>query len=340
MLRGLAILAILFGSVGAFRPIPTQSPETSAHAFGKIKDQSGRSQTPTPEGVGADGAKQAVAEKPNNAQKTGGDKPRQVSVLSIPTVTISQPQRSLLDEVLVWGPWAFTLLLVVVGGLQVWLLYRTWEKVREQEMRMKEQVDQIKAQATTMAEQTGVLKDSVDVAKKSAEAAFAQVRATKDRERARLTMLYPPEPPDFQDAFRLALGEEPDAWMELIVQVHNEGLSKAFDVRAWGGMTIQALPEPFAFGEKKRISIPDVIGDATPGNPVPIHIDQILLVKNVTAVKNETAFFFVYGEIAYKDVFGDAHRTPFRFLWNVMGYEENGQWNDLSSWENQSPSST
>jgi hypothetical protein len=184
------------------------------------------------------------------------------------------------------------------------------------------------------------VKKQGDLMTRQADAMEKQNKAMRDRERARITIVFPPDVPDFLHQSRFTLVDETEVWMEMVVSLHNDGLSKAFNVRAWAGMVIQYAVEPFVPEGKKGLSIPEVIRDATLENPVNIVVSQILSDSDVSRVENQSAFLFLYGEISYDDVFGDQHRTPFRYLWNVDGFYEEGQWQDISSWENQSPTST
>jgi|HubBroStandDraft_6_1064221.scaffolds.fasta_scaffold58630_3 hypothetical protein len=46
-------------------------------------------------------------------------KPQKVEVISIPPISSEKPYGGIVGYFYDWGPWAFTALLVVVGGLQV-----------------------------------------------------------------------------------------------------------------------------------------------------------------------------------------------------------------------------
>ena len=78
-----------------------------------------------------------------------------------------------------WGYWAFSLLLVVVGGFQVILLWRT--------------LTAIKRQADTMERQEGVLDQSVKAAKDSAEAALLGAKALIYAERPWVSIFVVPK---------------------------------------------------------------------------------------------------------------------------------------------------
>jgi hypothetical protein len=200
--------------------------------------------------------------------------------------------------------------------------------------------EQAKDARTSAAAASTVALDTLTALKRQADVMEKQNKAVRDKERARITVIFPPEVPDFKSPSRLTMDDEPELWMELFLAVHNDGLSKAFNVRAWGGMIIQNSADSVAIGEKGWLNFPSVIREATLDDPIRFVVSQILLDREVNMLASDPAFFFVYGEISYEDVFGDKHRTPFRYLWSVDQDANEGEEFDLSCWENQSPPST
>jgi hypothetical protein len=75
---------------------------------------------------------QPVASDAHSAQITGEDKEHSIKLTSLPPVTIADKQKTFLDHALDWGPWVSNFLLVIVGGFQVWLLFRTWKTIKRQ----------------------------------------------------------------------------------------------------------------------------------------------------------------------------------------------------------------
>jgi hypothetical protein len=82
-----------------------------------------------------------------------------VKVSELPSVTVVPPKRTWVD----WGYWFFDLLLVCVGGFQVYLLWRTLTAVQRQGDLMKRQADK--------------LDESVAIADKAADAALLNAQA-------------------------------------------------------------------------------------------------------------------------------------------------------------------
>lgn len=82
-----------------------------------------------------------------------------VKIAEIPSVTVVPPKRDWVD----WGYWLFNLLLVCVGGFQVYLLWKTLTAVQRQGNLMKRQADK--------------LDESVAIADKAADAALLNAQA-------------------------------------------------------------------------------------------------------------------------------------------------------------------
>jgi hypothetical protein len=62
-----------------------------------------------------------------------------------------------------WGSWGFNGLLVVVGGLQIWLLFRTWKTVRRQ-------ADWMRRQTVILSDYNQATHEAADASAKSAAA--------------------------------------------------------------------------------------------------------------------------------------------------------------------------
>src|ERR1700722_14520274 len=74
------------------------------------------------------------------------DRENSVKITAIPPIAIADKQKTRLDHLYDWGPWAFNLGLVVVGTGQVWFLYRTLKTVQQQANTMKLQTDLMERQ--------------------------------------------------------------------------------------------------------------------------------------------------------------------------------------------------
>ena len=172
--------------------------------------------------------------------------------------------------------------------------------------------------------------------RKAAEASLRQIGTMKDQERARLTVLVP-EDLDFASPTRLVFKGHRQFWMGIEIPVANDGRSKAFNVKAWGRMTIEKTTEGVTLlNSGNALEVPKVIRECSPESPIKIRLTQWLLEDDESAIQNASAFLFVYGEIVYEDVFGDKHITPFRYRWETHypgpdeGWEGDYEWIDES----------
>ena len=169
----------------------------------------------------------------------------------------------------------------------------------------------------------------------SANATNSQIRMMKDKERARITVVFPPKEPDFSSPERLAFGSIPELFMNVKISVFNDGQTWAFNVTGWGNMGIGGIEE-MTFSEGGReIRLPKVIRGVSPNDAVESGFFQVLSSEDTDAVESGGPSFFMYGEIRYEDVFGESHCTPFRFRWSVYGGKQ-----DIPEWEDRSPPST
>jgi hypothetical protein len=88
-----------------------------------------------------------------------------VTVSKLPTVTVAAPKRDWAD----WGYWAFSLFLVIVGVLQVRLLWWTLGVVRRQAHEMKRQRALMRLQWKAMGDQASLMIAQLEEMKKSRE---------------------------------------------------------------------------------------------------------------------------------------------------------------------------
>jgi hypothetical protein len=115
-------LAVLLTIAQASPSIPRQTADNSAQAAAKIKDDKQSDKTPTHDSVTAD---KTIANGPsqgNGGQQNNNDAVHTLGISKLPTVSV-EPD---------WGMYIFSFLLVAVGALQVWLLYRTWGQIERQ----------------------------------------------------------------------------------------------------------------------------------------------------------------------------------------------------------------
>lgn len=164
-------LAVLLIVMQTAPPVPRKTPGNSAQAPKNWKQQGNNDQSKIPHqpsSVETNGSGESKTDGHEQIQKNT-DVP--VFISKLPTVSVTKDWAD-------WGVWVFSLMLVIVGFLQVCLLWGTLNAIRRQADDMTRQVDlafgQLRAmheQIAEMSVQTDVLERSVDVAKESAEAA-------------------------------------------------------------------------------------------------------------------------------------------------------------------------
>ena len=106
---------------------------------------------------------QYTAANRNSPEKSQEDIEHSVSISKIPPVSVTRDWAD-------WGVWVFSGLLVIVGFLQVWLLYETLAAIQRQGLSMRRQTTHFRRSVTHA-------KRSADAAKKSADALVNSERA-------------------------------------------------------------------------------------------------------------------------------------------------------------------
>jgi hypothetical protein len=184
----------------------------------------------------------------------------------------------------------------------------------------------------------------------AADAAITQTNTMKDRERARLS-IHTVFMPLLAYNTRTAIGEIP---LKVTLLIINDGNSWAFNIRAEGHFDIEKLidePEVCVSDESLewyRLNMPTTIrsiGKESQTEIVVTHMPNTkkdwyaLDVKTANALRRGELTLKIGGEITYEDTFGDEHKTPFFYLWDVNGDEGVGGWGMDSRWVNLSAES-
>jgi hypothetical protein len=263
---------------------------------------------PAPAGVKSQSEDAQPRATPSRAPKSSDQNQSQsVNVVSLPEVSIAKNYRWPLGILYDWGPWIFTCLLVIVGGLQV-------QTMRQQSELLEATREQIEKQAGYMKDQSDILTASVAVAKESAEAALLNAKATErsvqvivDKERARIQI----EPRTFiVDEPKPELGRSITAK----VQVVNNGETKAFISRKGIDFKITDSPSCPSSDDGKDYGF-EWIGNLMEPNGVAI--EQAipawgLPLDFVKDLQEDKAFAHLYGFIEYETL-GEVWRNEFRY---------------------------
>jgi hypothetical protein len=360
MLKHLMILTVLV----ALAPVPRQSVESSAQGADKGQSQ-GNHATAAPTHSLVEQQEQPGASNPHSGQIASEDKEHSVKLTSLPPVTITDKQKTIWDHVLDWGPWAFNFLLVVVGGFQVWLLWKTWQKIGKQaelmegqlgEMKtqaglMKAQAQIMNAQAEHMASQVDLMKQqltemqigsataklSAEAAKESAEVARSQTIVMKDRERARL-IIQSADSPGIWEAEPAANNLHP---VVVRLFVANIGPTVAFRARAYAAIEIVKKRSGGLYQIGFQQELPMNIRNTDGLTPPTIDVlgfgreyHSHLMIDDFTAknLREGEWFLQVSGMLVFTDIYEDVHEFPFRYIWASEGNDNGGHWLTDARW--------
>ena len=166
-----------------------------------------------------------------------------------------------------------------------------------------------------------------------------QDKTVRDKERARISFVFPPaEGTDFDNARRLDFEGKPHLVPNMSLAIFNDGSTHAFNVKGEFRITIEEPRERKAFTNGLPFNLPQVIRNIPPESPMTVKLWDYVLVEDVRSVVDGEKAFFLTGEISYEDVFGMRHSTPFRFRWETYlkskwytsSYRPDPQWVDES----------
>jgi hypothetical protein len=181
----------------------------------------------------------------------------------------------------------------------------------------------IGAQVFWMKRQTKLLSSSIAIAQTSADAAMGQIRAMKDKERARISVeILPLDTLEFGDGNNRAL-----------LKFNNFGYTHALNVRASGDAHAIIFEDKVV--QKGPFRIPDLRPYSTPlFEPLPFEFEDLgipaVILANSPPAETWAAFIFpeewydeillrprmaieVRGIVEYEDMFGDQHSTKFSY---------------------------
>jgi len=292
----LIALTVLLSIMQAAPPVPRKTADNPAQATTNVKRKSASDRdnsAPVPSPAKADGNGPA---KTNSGEQHPENTEHSVSVSKLPPVTLNPSKRDVAD----WGYWAFTLLLVVVGFLQMLLLWRTLGAIRRQ--------------ADSMERQATKLDESVAVADKAAAAATLNAQAVIDAERAWLLV----------DEVQFSPVQEPllSPTPRFTYRIQNFGKTPGIimgckaEFQVGGDMN---TPKDLTFVNLAGTEVESEIHIVPQGESVPRRSkfwDNYLLAQGERdKIYSRDSFLWACGCVHYKDVFGRRHRTPFCYIY-------------------------
>jgi len=160
--------------------------------------------------------------------------------------------------------------------------------------------------------------------KRQADLMERQDRTAREKQRARLSVVFPPDPPE-----TLSVHLDNAELMEPSVEVVKDGESNAYDVEASGYVTItRSSKDILPPRAGAPLQIPSVIRDAPPDKPVRVCLAPSgfgtlvgIPVEDMRRVRHGEAFLHIVGKVSYRDVFGDPHETAFHYVWQDLDDE-------------------
>ena len=209
--------------------------------------------------------------------------------------------------------------------------------------------------AATVIAQTLISRSSLKVAIDSAAASVAsakvaqdQLRAMKEKDRAKLAVVM--DVPEIMPGPLPLIGDS--SAMKVSLKVHNHGSSLALNVQIRAYYVTVSDPQGREIEVGYIQDAPDTIGNTKKKGPVTVRI-RVLGFRNeelpgttsewvtlspevVKRLQEGKRFLQARGLIFFTDIYGDHHETPFDFVWRNSGsWSEGGNtWRNESYWLN------
>lgn len=233
----------------------------------------------------------------------------------------------------------------IIAGLTLWVIKRQADTMERQ---AKEAASSSAETLAAIKRQGDWMRLSAKSQRLTAKAAILGVKATtnqikmmKVKERARL-VVHKPDVPRIGEPEPIANGQRP---IEIVLEVTNEGLTKAFNVRAYAAIAIAKDKKgaPYEIGEQQEF--PVTVGSTDNGGTAKICVSGFGLYGNVQCLfpvftDEETAenlwagrkFLQISGLLTFTDIFEDSQEFPFRYLWVSQGDNTGESWRSHSLW--------
>jgi hypothetical protein len=271
------IFAVLLSVAQTTAPVPRQAPNNPASTSGNVQKKTKDKDTPTnptPPPINQDQPKTPDGD----AKQQGNDNAEHsVAVSKLPPVSVTKD----------WTDrfyWAFSGLLVVIGGFQIWLLNRQLNTINRQ-------ADIAKNQETQMI-QAGLQTERI----------IAQMKDTALRElRA------------YVGISKIKLDISDESLPTGAVEIQNFGRTPAYKVQHWTGIGIQSYPLTVHLPPSPATSFSVAVL-----HPNVKNVGAVTLKKNLpkgTPIGTPQLTIYVYGEVTYEDAFGNERHTKFRFFY-------------------------
>jgi len=144
-MRRSIVFAMLLAVCQAPIPMPGQATRTTNQGGNEAQEERKAQNTITPKPPPIREDNKTPAPTENRAQIAAQNPEYNVKLTGLPPVAIADKNKTVWDHVFDWGPWVFSLLLVVVGAIGVGLAHRTLQTFDRQAEIMNLQADLMKA---------------------------------------------------------------------------------------------------------------------------------------------------------------------------------------------------
>ena len=224
----LIILAVVLAVMQTAPPVPRQTPNNPTSASQGANDQSGPNNAPATPPQAPVNANAAPEDRQSHDSVGKQDAQKPIRVIELPPVSITKDK---LDRIY----WLFSALLVVVGFLQVLLLFQTRRAIEKQANKMEEQRAVMASQLGAIQQQAVATESAAATAQESIDLARAQFNLMMEKERARISIKAVPiqvQEPD-KEYWNLATS----------IEIRNLGQARAFVTRTDGNFVIRTEGE-------------------------------------------------------------------------------------------------
>jgi hypothetical protein len=284
----LLIVAMCLTVAQTTPPTPRQASNNSAHAAESTKEQTKTNKTPAPESQSPINTETPKKDENSGNAVSAEDTHKTVRISEWPPVSIPKGWTD-------YSYWVFSFCLVIVGGLQIWLLYKQLKTVDRQ------------------ADIAELQKNQMIQAGEQTERIINQMKETEVRDlRAYIGVskvilkFRKPEVPEIPRG---------------IVEIQNFGKTPACKVRQWIGIGIGPHPLTYVLPESSNPKIasvstvfPNIKNISLVDLKKPLPVDAKVGTPELTV--------YVYGRITYEDVFKNEWYTSYRF---IFGGPDGGQ---------------
>ena len=179
--------------------------------------------------------------------------------------------------------------------------------------------------------------NALEAVSRQADQMERQNTTVRELQRARLTIYMPDSAPYIDTQFRPAPknGETYVILQPQTMKITNDGPTMAEHVRCEAGIEVTALDGMPSEKKLGTVEIPNPFRVTDPLSPVSLNIHPYghdIASQQWNQLQRGKLRLHLFGEIAYVDIFGEEHITPFHYYWKIVesSWNEDGFWTNIS----------